>query len=567
MTKNHNFKSDSIIWIDSPIIEGKPLYPVILDMADSAVSLNNSIISIAHSTIAPSYEELENFGLNRLNGPNWDDINDEESWEEHFRLWGLAKSIASMGKNYGIIFEHPEYYDPVSKKFVDLILEQSKITNFNVHFNTNSINNNINLFSTCDLNDMHYVVYDSNKINPYDKSSQIVALCPQGIEENILKTLAEKYDDTIFYKKTNPFNETTFFFPLDVREKILNKVSIKDRKKIYMDIANAWNPSGWGYIRRMGYITLCGDTKKMLQHHTEYLYGMETIGKEFLYCHYCGILNDRKGINYNEELNSLVSAARLAKKIRNGGGFDKSIEHYKQTISICKDPLYKAKLVYEIANSYAYRKDSFSLKMARKWYDLGFIIIRSITKEEDKISAEITLTNGLALVEYHSGNNLKALELENHAKTLSSLYPIIEHWAKPLLNTNLAKLLENRFNNIELAIEYLEENLDTDLTYVKGNSQLDIARFYFINRNFTKVVNILEDIFEHNHHFIINKEKEFYSRLIYIISLLISDSVDRAKLQIETLKFLCKILNNDRASNICNSIINCIMSSNTKTDL
>ncbi|MGA8082620.1 MAG: hypothetical protein WB988_12225 [Candidatus Nitrosopolaris sp.] len=113
--------SEEIIWFHTSPIVGKPLYPLILDIAESAKQLSHdNLVELACSALAPTFEELGSFGLVGASGPRRDDINDFDIWDQYYLLWALARSIASLGKHFGVVLRDPELYDNVSKRFVDL---------------------------------------------------------------------------------------------------------------------------------------------------------------------------------------------------------------------------------------------------------------------------------------------------------------------------------------------------------------------------------------------------------------------------------------------------------------
>jgi hypothetical protein len=155
----------------------------------------------------------------------------------------------------------------------------------------------------------------------------------------------------------------------------------------------------------------------------------------------------------------LASAARLASmtSLKRRGGFNASIRYYKSAIRQCSDTFTKTKLINEIALLYAYQKNPSALKEARIWYDQAFANISAIQNKKQRIHMEILLNNGLALVEYHDSNNMKALSLERRALSLVPMNPEIEEWALQLCNYNIAKLMMRRFHDEKRQSAILKE--------------------------------------------------------------------------------------------------------------
>jgi hypothetical protein len=75
-------------------------------------------------------------------------------------------------------------------------------------------------------------------------------------------------------------------------------------------------------------------------------------------------------------------------------------------------------LIYDIANIYATQRKPDAPSKARGWYERGWDVLREMPECEHRVREEIRLCNGLALVDYHEGNDRRALELEVRAKSL-----------------------------------------------------------------------------------------------------------------------------------------------------
>ena len=194
------------------------------------------------------------------------------------------------------------------------------------------------------------------------------------------------------------------------------------------------------------------------------------------------------------------------------------------------------------------------------WYKYAFSIISNIQDENQRIYVEILLLNGLALVEYHCGNNDKSLSLEFDALNLANKNHKNKEWAVQLCNSNISKLMRKRFNNEEMTISYLKKNLEINLSYVQEYARMELAKLYFQNKNYYETVNVLETLFEDcdGKFDIKNKEQEMISRLIFVTSLLAIDERNRVKDQIPYLQYLCNIFNAPIENGMLEKIQTCL---------
>ena len=245
--------------------------------------------------------------------------------------------------------------------------------------------------------------------------------------------------------------------------------------------------------------------------------------------------------------------ARLAPRVKNFG-INTAISYYQRAMKYCTDFNTKAKIIYEIANSYAQKRTSLDLKIAKEWYQNGYNILSSIPDELDRVIARIRFDNGLALVEYRQGNNIAALILEKEAELLAKKYPSVQKWAFPLLNNNLSILMEKKYNNLDEAIIYLTRNIEDDDIDIRENSSIELARLYYDRHEYVKVIDLLEKLYEKENSFFINKSKEFLGRTMFTVSLIVTNQKSRARKQMGSLNDLYKVLNIPNDNDIVSTI-------------
>jgi hypothetical protein len=554
-------KNEPIKWIDTVPFSGDPTYPVLLDIVEC---IKNQLVNKIELDfkIIPTYEHLVNL---KLTGGSMraDYIDQYSPTQQLYHIGKLSYDISKLGENFGIIFHNPEYYDPVSKNFVKDLLLKSKITGLKVAIEGIKKNDSFAHFESHCYKYSNVPEENTKKDDSIlNDLSKVVSLCPQGIPHHIAESLTNCLDCPEIYGDIYINNEKWYYLPKTLRKKIIKNIPISDRKKYHNKIFDLWDPSGWGFVRR-GWHASCGmDTKRILQQHSEYVYGMKEIGKQFLYFQFSILLKLLRDVEINAEMCCAINAARLSSeiKIMRKNTYDISIKHYKRAIKLCNNIYLKTKFINELGLLYAHQKNALSLKEARSWYGYGLSLLNEIEKEQERLDAETLLLNGLALVEYREGNNDKALELELYSRRKISAYPQIKEWALPLINSNISKLMFKRFFDLDKAISYLQYNLDSPLSYVQEYTRIDLSKFFFDRSEYQKVIKLLSPLYEKNNLESANKEREMFGRFLFILSLLSLKKEFRAKNQVKELQILCDIFNSkggkdllEKITGTCNS--------------
>ena len=164
----------------------------------------------------------------------------------------------------------------------------------------------------------------------------------------------------------------------------------------------------------------------------------------------------------------------------------------------------------------------------------------------------IVMLNGLALVEYHGGDNQAALTLEEHAGNLAdqlaSTDPTLGRSAYSLVGVNTAKLLASRFDDRAAARKKLEGALA--LTIADHHAELvrrALSQMYFDDGDFTGVIDVLAPMYPPGQQ-TPNEAEEFHDRLLLAVSQLAVDTPASCAAQVPRLEKLARRVGTDAAA-------------------
>ncbi len=546
-----------VTWLYSAPVVGNPMYPVVLDVAESAqAAVSDELLSKACGVLAPVWEELQEYRLTQPREPRTNEIpnNDNALATERYLLGAVAHALSRLGPEFGVVLRHPQRYDPGSAVFVQRLLSEATLKGLQI-----AIEGPVGLARSPRYNQYlaDYKIVPSSRTRHPDPNlnapaTELLALTSQGVPLAILHQLGLKVDSGIQICAGTAGEAWAFLRP-SWRRVVRKRLSMSARRILLDELFDAWDPKGWGYLRRAAFPILAGDIRRMLSQHVPYLYGIGTIGLDFLYRQFTGLARrlHQEGQLREHAAAILSGAGRIAPRIRVNGGFDAAIWYWRRALQYCSEPAEQTAIIYEIANNYAVQRYPAALGKARKWYHRGYEVLESITKVEDRLREEIRLANGLALVEYHEGNNHKALSLERRAHLLADAataeYPDVAQWAKPLLNFNTAKLLEKRFSNFSEALRLLEENRSLNTNDIRETASLDIARACFDRGEYRRVVEALSSIYENRTPTIMDEEQEMVGRFMYSISLLAVGENNRVRTQLRPLTYLSRVAGSSHA--------------------
>ena len=486
--------------------------------------------------IAPCGEELF-FAIEDkfINGPTKNDLVEQESTEtEYFYISRLIQKLAERGATEGIVLFNPHYYDQFSKEAIYLLMTKSLKTNFNITFVSKN-NNFIKLLSKeFQLNLIRGTsrVSLNSSFGKYAASYKILALCPNGIPVSTAENLGVAPEIIKCFKQAYLADEWVFL-PSRYR-KLFLPLDISERELILENILFHFPTTGFSYIFKQGIVLQSSKWELVKKFHRVYLIAIKNTSKDLIERYYTQLLKYEKQFNREEYYNIMLNLGRILPFGLRRQSFKRARVYYRKAYKLCNNLEDKIALIYEIANSHAVKKDPVNLKIAERWYSKGMALLKKIINHEDRVRLSIRLKNGLALVEYHYRNNKRALELEEESRELAlsvkDFAPSITNWALQLLNTNQAKLVQQRFNNTDLALSFLNENLQMGEEKFQYNSALNVARILFDKKDYKGVLNTLNRYFDPDRtqtSVIVNDFDELSGRMLLILSkILLDDTAD-----------------------------------------
>jgi len=520
-------------------------------VAEAAVSaVPRGMVKTVCSALAPTWEELAQHGLTDP-ARSWPRHNDIDQLDAdatgQFLRGALAQTVAAFGEGYGLILRHPHRSDPASAELVTRLIREARPTGFHI-----AVEGSRRLLLDArfgqDLADGQYVALPTRDkaetADVADPATRIVAVCPQGLPLDLLARLAPSPYSGAVKVTTGPMDLRLAYLPFTTRKLVLSRMTPSDRRQIAQMVFDAWDPAGWGYIRRAGYAVAANDLDRMLAQHTSYSYGLRATGRRFLYRQF-------RALTLHPELESFprpwaleinIGAARLASSLFPSFSPRTVVHHYLDGLTCCGDTTTQAALTCELANVYARQRHHAALIKSRRWYGRVASMIDSLPEGEDRLQLEIRRANGLALVEYHEQRNREALALEQNARLLTQVaardYPNVAAWAGPLINTNLAKLLKTRFSDVDTAQQLLEENLGATEPEQRARARLDLAAIHFDRKEYSRVTELLMETVDTEAIGAFDTETELFARAMLAISFVLLGNEREAAYQLERVSHL-----------------------------
>lgn len=445
--------------IVTPAPGRRPLYPPLLDLAEAAAALPeaSSLLVTAVAAIAPRYEELAATGLTSVTiiPPGWDDVVEQDgTGREDLLVRGLAEGIARHPEPLALLLPRVDRWDYVSTTLLRHLL---------VH---------------PDMGKRHIVV-----LGLPDPSMPPRALAP-------LLADARSMDGS--------------------RVKCQHQPAPRSRRAA-LALYDAWDPAGWGYLRRALLVAWVRDLQRLTAQHGIYFQGFRDLGRDFLYQHldaYARRLREvsshcrKAAVKRKHAVAACIGAARLAPRVRGINGYRAAVRHYGAALRLCstKDAEIRIRVLQELANVHAVQRRPEALARARRWYARGMRALEALPiRGEARLAAEIRLINGLALVEYHEHHDTTALALERRAFELAEAaatsFPRVAAWALPLLSLNTARLLERRFADPKGASSLLASiSSGPASTETRARAALELGRLHFEAGDFGSALVHLEDV-------------------------------------------------------------------------
>lgn len=547
-----------ITWLHMAPLTDRVAYPIVLDLAEAALSaVNREEIYSISQTLALTWEELAEHKVDLLmnKGPSWYDTDKEDDdTNERFLVSSFAKILASLGPRFGVILHNPQWFDITSLYFLQRLSIDARNYGLNIavqvdprYLSSTLIRDLFSDYQTTRIKHDQYTVIDLS--HPL---TQFLAVFSHGVPIEVIQELGLQILEKDCSVKFSQGHQKWLYLPSFARKRVLDQMSAQQQQNIRTMLYDAWKPKLWGYLRRANLAITAKNMERVFSQHSRYVHGSDMIGRYFLYDQFDALCNYPQ-MEQSHKFAAEVGAARLSSRLFGVKGYKTGIKHYKKALSFSMPASIKAALSYELGNLHATQRTQKSLVEARKVYSLGFQYMQNIEDLILRSQAEITLKNGLALVEYHEQSNDAALRLENEAISIAQNMvnvPQLYEWAVSLLHVNTAKLMLKRFDDPVTAIKLLETVREFGKPEARERCALDLARVYFDQGNYTRILDILHPYYESGNPIALNENREILGRVLFTIALIVTGKFQRAELQLKRLRYLSEGINSPNLQSI-----------------
>jgi hypothetical protein len=402
-----------------------------------------------------------------------------------------------------------------------------------------------------------------------DQSIMLLALCQSGAPLDVIERRSIT-DNQFGYSFVGPNQKPWRCLSAQTARLILRELSADAESAMHRQLFDLWEPDGWGYLRRAEHAVAGGESTRMLNQHTSLVHGLAEIGRDFLYRQFVCLAKQLAKTRGDRacRLYAHVGAARLATRVRFGGGVRASLKHYRQAFRLSSSPGVKADLIYAIAKVLAHERQPSQLGEARRWCNLATELLPEISAQDDRAYVEIRLANVNSLISYHQGERADALGLQEHARAIAdgSSHPV-RHWAIPIINANTAKLLEKRFLCLDGAVELLQRNLSASDPLMQEHARIELARIHFDKGSHKKVVDLLEPIYGAELPAGFDEEQELFGRLLFSFALCIVGSALPARRQLRRISYLLRSVRTGGAQQLLAAIQQAILDADERNAL
>ena len=529
-------------------------YLVALDIADSALRVGHSpLLAAAAAALAPRWEDVRPF--DGSSGPTWYDVQrEDEEITEQFLLGSLARGVAALGPEYGVWIENPTAQGRAGLLFALRLLREARETGLALAFTSRVVPGRDDELTRA-LAEARVVSPPTGRVLPIPRDAALLlAIASQGAPVEALVAAGGARDEIEHRSCPGPADEAWAALPPDHAATVLTAASEAERRDACLRLWNAWPPDGWGYLRRGALALESGDVETVLREHSTVLRGSTAAGREHLLERYELLARCPHPDAAPFRQASLISAARLSERRGGEESFAVGIGYLRAALELEQRPPACAALLYELANRHALHRTPAGLVEARRLYESGFAMLDEIDDAEQRVRSEITFLNGLALVEYLERRGPEALELERRAQAIAEAharsFPTVASWALPLLNTNTAKLLERRFDDLDAAMTHLRRAFEGAREEHREHLAVELARMLFDLGEDEAVVEVLEPFFADRGHVSSDERDEYLGRMMLAISLVRRGRLKQAARQRGRLRDLNRALASTSGSSV-----------------
>lgn len=532
-------------WIYTAPALGDSYYPVVLDLLDGAHWLGHSACLSIRSLVAPSWDDVQVLDAEHLERV-LDEVDFEDSGHEHFVLSATAKLVTS-DLDFGVVLREPNWHDRSSQRLIRFLLEAGLQGGFVVVVEYGELEGLLSHFpelsKATQLANRPQRQFNHDYCNPVIK---LLSIAPHGVPISALERLGIYVKDSVLVCEVAA-GEQVAYVPCAARRHIFRHLPIASRRQFNRSVFEAWDPSGWGYLRRARHAISGGDRECLVQNARFILAGAKDLSKEIGY-KYITVLAGELARRRDPLADKVyVSGARLSKQLGRNRG---SKLNYLRALRHSYDATAAAQALCELANFYATERASSSLTEAERLCTLGLRRCE-ILPPDTAFYYRVRFLNILALVNYHRAENEAALVTEKKAfdliDTQRGVLDSTAEWARNLISLNTAKLLDRRFGDNQSAYEILLERVGTSRSPEIEDLVFELGRIYLARREFRSVITLLSDYLDQNHSSRIMGDKEVYGNLLLVVAHMALDERSLAESRIQK---ACSLVDRPREKRI-----------------
>jgi hypothetical protein len=538
----------------------------VLDAVESALNLRPTpMLAAAAGALAPRWEELSQ-AQEPSDPDRADTTGEEDDTEERLVLYGAARAISELGAGFGYVLTVSSDAGPNLRHFANHLARLAEETGFSLA----CVGDASALPATAVV---RRTVRPPNRaaappaipLTELSRSDRLVltkmAISPWGAPVTAALRLGLSREAVDRLARPGPGGNSWISLTSRARHSLRSGLEARESSRHAAALFDAWQPTGWDYIRRAELGVMSGDRARLREQHAALFTGCAVIGRDLLQRHAAAtataleVPDADSRVFPDQRIAAHLAAARLAPRLRPEDlGNAEATRHFRSALDLSTEPAERLELIYELANHLAKQRTPDSLAHARRLYAEGLDELGTVKDVVEQARLEITLLNGLALVDYFEGNDKAALILEQQAEatagSLTEKRPDLARWAFALLGINIAKLLEARFGDRQGAIRKLTLALRTSGADPDRADKIrrTLGRLYFKEGDYPQVIAMLNSLCLPGRLSIINSREDFQDRLLLAVAHLTLGQSKECRAQLPQLRVLAAREGNERAA-------------------
>ncbi|MET9434848.1 hypothetical protein [Streptomyces sp. NPDC006551] len=545
-----------VAWLGDAAPEGAPPYPPVLDAVESALILRPTpMLRAAAGALAPRWEEL-----GRAQEPSdpdrADSTGEEDDTEERLVLYGAARAVSELGAGFGYALAVSADSGPNLRYFATHLARLAQGTGFSLACvgDASAFPATAVVRRTARPPDEAVAPPETpvTELAAADRQAlTIVAISHWGAPVTAALRLGLSREAADRLGRPGPGGNSWISLTSGTRHTLRSGLDARDSSRHAAALFDAWQPAGWDYIRRAELAVMSGDRARLREQHAALFTGCAIIGRDLLQRHAAAtaialeVPGGDPPVSPDQRVAAHVAAARLAPRLRPESlGDTEATRHFRSALRLSTEPVERLDLTYELANHLAKQRTPDSLNHARRLYAEGLDELCSVEDTAQRARLEITLLNGLALVDYFEGNNESALSLEQQAEvtagSLTETRPDLARWAFALLGVNTAKLLAARFSDRQGAIRKLVVALKTSGADPDRAEKIrrSLGRLYFKEGDYPQVIAMLNSLCPPGRLGNVSSREDFQDRLLLAVAHLTLGRMGECRAQLPQLRVL-----------------------------